>query len=59
MAQVLCSDPPPRRYGVNPRMGRKPMSGYWRPRSADVLVLLIQAYLTYVPCLLEHVGRAW
>jgi hypothetical protein len=35
------------------------MSDDWRPRSADVLVLLIQAYLPYVPWLLEHVGGAW
>lgn len=31
----------------------------WRPRPADVLVLLIEVYLAYVPWLLEHVGRAW
>ncbi|SDJ94962.1 hypothetical protein SAMN05421869_11399 [Nonomuraea jiangxiensis] len=35
------------------------MSDDWRPRSADVLVLLIQAYLAYVPWLLEHVDGAW
>ncbi|MFC4120380.1 hypothetical protein [Nonomuraea zeae] len=52
-------DPPPSVTSVNPRTGRKPMSDDWRPRSADVLVLLIQAYLAYVPWLLEHVGGAW
>lgn len=34
------------------------MDDDWQLRPVDVLVLLVEAYLAYVPWLLEHVGGA-